>query len=210
MLYAFLGNDGNGHSAVIQLPTNFAANSCGNEAIIGTGGSGIPVFAGTFDNLYFNSSGSSPSGNLYVCGNASGAPALYQVPINKNAIAASGNTVLAALSTASSICSPVTEAYDGTNDWVFLSVESNSNTASPVNCPTTTGCLMNFSVPTTSGGALPTRTAVTPLWASGGSSGIVADTPVGSEIYYSELGTRACKTGGTGGCAVQVSQSGLD
>ena len=33
---------------------------------------------------------------------------------------------------------------------------------------------------------------------------------LGSEIYFSELGNRACVTGGTGGCAVQRSQSGLD
>jgi WD40 repeat protein len=211
MVYGFLGNDGNGNSAVIQLPMGFSSASCGTESKVGVGGSGVPLFAGTFDNLYFTSSGSSPSGNLYVCGNTSGAPTLYQVPITNNGIAASGNTVLAALSTGSSICSPVTEVYDGTNDWIFLSVESKSNTASPVNCPTTTGCLMNFSVPTTSGGALPTGTAVTPLWASGGSSGIVADTPAGSEIYYSALGTRTCKTSGTkGGCAVQASQSGLN
>ena len=139
-----------------------------------------------------------------------GPPTLYQVPITNNGIATSGNTVMAALSTGSSICSPVTEVYDGTNDWIFLSVESKSNKASPVNCPTTTGCLMNFSVPTTSGGALPTGTAVKPLWASGGSSGIVADTPVGSEIYYSGLKNRGCGTTGTGGCAVQVSESGLN
>ena len=216
MVYAFLGNDGNGNSAVYQFPTTvssaeFSYQDCGTESTIGGGSTtGVPLFAGTFDNLYFTSSGSSPSGNLYVCGNTSGAPTLYQVPITNNGIAASGNTVLAALSTGSSICSPVTEVYDGTNDWIFLSVESKSNKASPVNCPTTTGCLMNFSVPTTSGGALPTGTAVKPLWASGGSSGIVADTPAGSKIYYSGLKDRGCGTTGTGGCAVQVSESGLN
>jgi len=211
MVYAFLGNDGNGNSAVIQLPIGFPSQDCGTESTIGGGSTtGVPLFAGTFDNLYFTSSGSSPSGNLYVCGNTSGDATLYQVGIATNTMALSGTSVLA-LSTAGTTCSPVTEVYDGTNDWILLSVESNSNTASPVNCPTTTGCLMNFSVPTTSGGTLPTGTAVKPLWASGGSSGIVADTPAGSEVYYSGLKNRKCRTSGTvGGCAVQVSESGLN
>ena len=209
MVYAFLGNDGNGNSAVIQLPMGFPSQDCGTESTIGGGSTtGVPLFAGTFDNLYFTSSGSSPSGNLYVCGNTAGDATLYQVPINANAI--NPSTGVLALSTAGTTCSPVTEVYDGTNDWIFLSVESHSSKASSVNCPTTTGCLMNFSVPTTSGGALPTGTAVKPLWASGGSSGIVADTPAGSEIYYSGLKDRGCGTSGTGGCAVQVSQSGLN
>ncbi len=210
MVYAFLGNDGNGNSAVIQLPMGFPSDDCGTESTVGAGSTtGVPLFAGSFDNLYFTSSGSSPSGNLYVCGNTVGDATLYQVPINANAI--NPSTGVLALSTAGTTCSPVTEVYDGTNDWIFLSVESKSNEASPVNCPTTTGCLMNFSVPTTSGGALPTGTAVKPLWASGGSSGIVADTPAGSEIYYSGLKDRVCGTsGGKGGCAVQVSESGLN
>jgi len=40
--------------------------------------------AGTFDNTYYtSSSGSSPSGNIYVCGTTAAAP-LYQVPISGN------------------------------------------------------------------------------------------------------------------------------
>jgi len=128
MVYAFLGNDGNGNSAVIQLPTNFAANSCGNEAIIGTGGSGVPVFAGTFDNAYFTSAnGSSPSGNLYVCGDTSGDPTLYQVPISGNVMGTVGT--VAAVATAGTTCSPVTEVYNGTNDLIFLSAETKGSSS---------------------------------------------------------------------------------
>jgi hypothetical protein len=66
-------------------------------------------------------------------------------------------------------------------------------------------------VPTVLHGSLPTTTSAT-LYASGGTSGIVADNTAspGSEVYYSELGSRVCVTGGTGGCAVQATQSGLN
>ena len=54
--------------------------------------------------------------------------------------------------------------------------------------------------------------------AAGGTSGIIMDNtiPVGtlagaSQVYYSTQGNQTCATsGGTGGCAVQVSQSGLN
>jgi len=52
--------------------------------------------------------------------------------------------------------------------------------------------------------------------ASGGTSGIIIDNNVGSgtmagasQVYFSTLGTQACSTGGSGGCAVQASQSDL-
>jgi hypothetical protein len=208
-VYVFLGNDGGGNSVVIQFPTAVSAasyHSCPAETTVGTGSTtGIPVFAGTFDNLYFTSStGSSPSGNLYVCGNTSGDATLYQVPITSNALAASGTSVLA-VSTGSTTCSPVTEVFSASTDLIFLSVESLSSTASPVNCTIATGCLMSFSVPTTLGGALPTSTTDT-LAESGGTSGVIIDNTVApgalhtSQVYFSTL---------TGGTAVQASQAAL-
>ena len=210
MVYAFLGNDGAGNSAVIQLPMGFTSQDCGTEVKIGTASTtGVPVFAGTFDNLYYTStggtpSGSKPSGNLYVCGNTSGAPELYQVPITSNAMATSSNTVLPAapaLSSGSTTCSPVAEVYNGL-DYIYLSVETKGATTSPVGCPSSAGCVMSFSVPTTSGGSLPAATTATAT-ESGGTSGIVIDNIVtlGSEIYFSTL---------TGSNAVQASQSGLN
>ena len=209
-VYVFLGNDGGGNSVVIQFPTAVNTSSyerCPAETTVGTGSTtGIPLFAGTFDNVYFtSSSGSSPTGNLYVCGNTSGDATLYQVPITSNAIAASG-TVVVAVSTGNTTCSPVTEVYSASTDLIFLSVESLSSTASPVNCSSTTGCLMSFFVPTTLGGALPTGTTAT-LAASGGTSGVVIDNTVApgtlhtSQVYFSTL---------TGGTAVQASQAALE
>jgi hypothetical protein len=52
--------------------------------------------------------------------------------------------------------------------------------------------------------------------AAGGTSGIIIDNNVGSgtlagasQVYFSTLNNQACTTGGTGGCAVQASQSDL-
>jgi hypothetical protein len=54
------------------------------------------------------------------------------------------------------------------------------------------------------------------LQATGGASGIIIDNVVGSgtmagasQVYFSTLANQACTTGGTGGCAVQASQAGL-
>jgi hypothetical protein len=208
-VYVFLGNDGGGNSAVIQFPTLVSATSyqsCPAEIHVGAGSTtGIPLFAGSFDNLYFSSSnGASPSGNLYVCGNTSGDATLYQVGITSNAMASTSTSVLA-VSTANTTCSPVTEIYSASEDLMFLSVEASGSTSGAVNCPSNAGCLMSFSVPTTLGGTLPTATTATAT-ESGGTSGIVIDNTVApgtldtSQVYFSTL---------TGGTAVQASQATL-
>jgi hypothetical protein len=210
-VYVFLGNNGNGNSAVIQFSTTvsstqFSFHSCGAEATVGTASTaGVPMFAGNFDNVYYASAnGGSPSGNLYVCGNTSGNATLYQIRITSNAIAASGSSVLA-VSTANTTCSPITEADNGATDLIFLSVQNLGSTSATVKCPSNTGCVMSLSVPTTIAGALPTATTAT-LAASGGTSGIVIDNLVTpgtlqtSRVYYSTL---------TGNTAVQASQAGL-
>jgi hypothetical protein len=213
-VYVVIGNDGNGNSAVIQFSTTvgtgtgqFKWHTCGTESAIGTASTtGVTLFAGAFDNVYFTStSGSSPSGNLYVCGNTSADATLYQVRITSNAMAASGTSVLA-VSTGNTTCSPVTEVFSSSKDWIFLSVESLGSNSPPVNCPSNAGCLMSFSVPTTLGGTLPAGTTATRA-ASGGTSGVVIDNTVApgtlhtSQIYFSTL---------TGGTAVQASQAALN
>jgi len=54
------------------------------------------------------------------------------------------------------------------------------------------------------------------LQATKGASGIIIDNVVGSgtmagasQVYFSTLGNQTCTTGGTGGCAMQASQAGL-
>lgn len=212
-MYVVIGNDGNGNSAVIQFSTTvgtgtgqFTWHTCGTESTIGTASTtGVTLFAGAFDNVYFTStSGSSPSGNLYVCGNTSADATVYQVRITSNAISASGTSVLA-VSTGNTTCFPVTEVFSASTDLIFLSVQSLGSTATKVNCPSNAGCLMSFSVPTTLGGTLPTGTAAA-LAAVGGASGVVIDNTVApgtmhtSQVYFSTL---------TSGMAVQASQAAL-
>jgi len=208
-VYVFLGNDGGGNSVVIQFPTKVSTTSyenCPAETAVGTASTtGIPLFTGSFDNLYFTSTGGgSPSGDLYVCGNTSGDATLYKVAITSNAMATTSASVLA-VSTGNTTCSPVTEVYSASKDLIFLSVQSLGSTSSAVNCPSNTGCLMSFSVPTTLGGTLPAGTTATAA-ESGGTSGIVIDNTVApgtlhtSQIYLSTL---------TGGTAVQASQAAL-
>jgi hypothetical protein len=131
-VYVFVGNDGNGSSSVIQFSTtvgtatgNFTWHTCGLESTIGTGSTtGVTLFAGDFDNIYYtSSSGSSPSGNLYVCGNTSGDATLYQLRITSNTAAATGTGVLA-LTSGNTTCSPVTEVFSASTDLIFLSVQS--------------------------------------------------------------------------------------
>ncbi len=64
----------------------------------------------------------------------------------------------------------------------------------------------------TNAGVLPSQV----LKAVGGTSGIIIDNTVSagtlagtSQVYFSTLGNQPTCTGGTGGCAVQASQSGL-
>ena len=76
---------------------------------VGTGSTtGIPVYTGAFDGIYFASTSTSPTGNLYVCGNAGGNATLYRVPISANVMGAA-SAMGTAMSTANTTCSPVTE-----------------------------------------------------------------------------------------------------
>jgi hypothetical protein len=221
-LYAFLGNDGSGNSAVYQFSTAFAATGCGTEVTLGAGStSGTPVYAGNFDNAYYGGS----AGHLYVCGNAGGNPTLYQITAPANGVLAAGaGTAGPVLTTAATTCGPVIEAYNpnaigGAKDWIFTSVQASGRTIAPILCPTNTGCIMSFDV--TSGAAISGGTATVGHTAvAGGASGIVIDNTVGSgtltgasQIYFTPLATTNCTTStgnGIGGCAIQASQSALN
>jgi hypothetical protein len=208
-----------GNSCIRQFAENFASGTAGTPASLGTTAD-EHIYPGAFDNIYLDSSsGSSPTGNLYVCGNPGGEPALYRVPITSNGI---GTPVsVATLSTttnttlASSLCSPVTEFYNTatSTDWMFVGTAGAGN---QTGC-TATGCVYNFNATT----ALPAEAstvktvATAGLTATSGASGLIIDnigatTSTVANVYYSTLGNQACATsGGTGGCAVQATQSGL-
>ena len=160
---------------------------------------------GSFDNTYY--AGTGTTGNLYACVNG----VLFQIPMSglsgtTNQTAGKYNTMVSTVSGAST-CSPVTEFYNGTQDWLFMSVIANGN---KTGC--TGACLYNFNVQ----GAGTTGNVTDGIAAAGGTSGIAIDnsgTGTGqSQIYYSTLANQTCNgngtTGsGTGRCAVQTSQS---
>ncbi|MGB9403949.1 MAG: hypothetical protein WCA98_10425, partial [Candidatus Acidiferrales bacterium] len=56
-------------------------------------------------------------------------------------------------------------------------------------------------------------TATAGLTVEDGTSGITIDnagTEEGSQVYFTPLMNQGCVTGGSGGCAIQASQSALD
>jgi len=194
-------------SGVFQFTTAFNAGDAGSEAQVGTGNffTTVPMFTGDFDNTYFNSS-DPPTGNLYVCGDAGGDATIYRIHITTNTMSApvAGPTLTSAAAT----CSPMTEAFSGTTDMIFVNVQDNGNLGS---CGGG-GCIMSFNI---TSGTLPSGTAPTAsLPENGGTSGMVIDT-LGSgtsganQVYFSPLATgQVCPSGA--GCAVQASQSGLN
>jgi len=207
-IYVFIGNDGEATpmSAVYQFASGSVSNACGSKLNVGTGSttSAIPVYSGTFDNIYYTSeasqTGNSPTGNLYVCGNAGGDPTLYRIPIASNAFGTVSTGPV--LTTGAATCSPVTEFLNGSTDRAYLSVTANGKTAAPVGCPAggPSGCLMSFTL----GASTPAGTTAA-VAESGGTSGIVIDnsgaTTGASQIYFSMLGAAT---------AVQASQAGLN
>jgi hypothetical protein len=218
-VYVFGSADTNAAStnaAVWQFSTGFAAGASGSEMQLGAGipAAGNTFFDGTFDNIYFTSANSaSPTGNLYVCGNPGGNATLYRIPITAN-VMGTASAMATAMSTAGTTCSPATEILNGSTDRIFVSVQSSSNTASPIGCPAPAGgCIMSFNV---TAGTTPTGTSAKAA-ASGGTSGIVVDnvsaSSQASSLYFTYLNNAAIGAtcnGATGvGCAVKLTQSGL-
>jgi hypothetical protein len=197
MVYVFIGNDGETtpNSAVYQFATGFMEHTCGNKVTIGAGSttSGIPVYSGAFDALYF---AAATTGNIYVCGTAGGNAQLWRIPITTATnVLGAPVAITTTLSTAGTTCSPVTEFQNGAVDQAFVSVEASGR---PANCGGT-GCIMNFTITSAlPAAALPT--AVLPE--NGGTSGIVVDNSSAftgaSQLYFSTLGN---------GMAIQAAQA---
>jgi hypothetical protein len=101
---------------------------------------------------------------------------------------------------------------DNNKNVQFVTKAGTSGGTMPTFNPTAGGTTTDNTVTWTNLGAL--ATADMPV--SGGTSGIIIDNTVGtgtlagaSQVYFSTLGSQACGTSGTGGCAVQASQSAL-
>ena len=221
-------------ACVATSATAWSGTNCGVEALFGVGTTTTPTeYDGAFDHIY--NVGTGKTGNLWVCAPHVGStPRLASIAIQTNGslvpsgtVASFSNvtTAVSALASATASCSPVTEVWGsggGTNDYIFLSVTANGNlTTTNASAPCTGSCLYNFIVGTggtsTTAGTLSTpTTAYAGISATSGTSGIVIDNTTGasgeSQIYYTPLANQICggngSTGsGTGGCAVQTSQT---
>lgn len=204
-VYVFLGsnNQGAGLAEVLQTTTDLTLD---NELPMGEKGQN--VFSGAFDHGYFTSPS---SGHLYVCGyptSGNASPVLYRFGFDGTGKMTVHDANSLALASATSItrCSPMTEFFNTTTgkDWLFAGVEAG--------CPSTGGsaCIASFDI--TSGFPAAVSQARTEV---GGTSGIVVDNvssqPQASSIYFSTLNTTTCGDGTSGGgCAVKLTQSGLN
>jgi len=216
-VYVFAGDDGSTSctsstpcAAVYQFPVGALAS--GTKATVGPGYEFM--MSGTFDNLYFNSSSSTPTGHLYVVGNTGPANnTLYQVTITNNVMSTTtvAGPVVSNNYTNSYYAAglQVAEFDAGTHDYIFVSVLAYGPSFGSSLCGVSSlsnGCVIGFDVTsgTISGSTTPTGATAE----AGGTSGIVVDNGAtgAQNIYFSTLLNQSC-TGGTGGCAIQTSQS---
>lgn len=216
-VFVFVGTDSTGNTAsVIQVTT-----AMDTEVSATVGASfGNPVFSGDFDNNYF--SGTDPStGFLYVCANQGGSglslpqsAAIYRIGFNASGTMKSANdgNVLAVTSTVDTgfggkptTCSPGTENDDGTTDLIFFSVHTGGLAT---NCADH-GCVMSFDITS----SFPIA-AANSAQENSGTSGIIIDNissaGQASSFYFTNEADQACLTGGSGGCAVKLTQANLD
>jgi hypothetical protein len=218
-----------GVSAVYTFSTTFVAGTSGVQTVLSNDGPGTNLYSGAFDNQWFLGSG----GHMYVCapaadiaGVSNNIPTLYQIAVSTTGVLGTVSTgpALATSTSGPPLCSGVSEFFNSSytsggahpagTDLIFLSVTNFGKQAAPVSCATNTGCLMSFDV--TSGAAITnlTGTAATRNEA-GGTSGIIVDGSASasagaSQVYFTPLMSMVCGTSGTGGCAIQASQSGLN
>jgi len=197
-----------GNAQIVQTDTalgNVVRVHVGNA----DGTAGHPLHNGAFDRNYLNNTS---TGFYYVCGKASNAtldPTLYRIGFNAAGVMNStADASTLRLARAPGQCSPITEFLNtgSSIEWLFVSVNTScGNTALFPG-----GCMMSYNI---TNGTMPTvqTAAVAEL---NGTSGVIVDnvsqSAQASSIYFTNQGTGACGDGiATGGCAVKLTQSGL-
>jgi len=202
-------------AGAFQLSTSFSSGASGTEATVGPGYEFL--LAGAFDNTYLTSAnGASPTGHLYVMGNTGAANnRLYQLSIDANVMSTTSvaGPVVAQNYTEGYYAAGlnVSEFFNSGTDYLFLSTVAFSNDSGCGATPSLLiGCVVGFNVTSgsISGSTLPTGSSP----AAGGASGIIVDNSAlsagASNIYFSALSNQTCPTsGGSSGCAIQISQS---
>lgn len=207
MLYVFVTTNSANSNAVFQFSTNYTSGT-GNGNVAGTtvgaGASQYWLYAGNFDNVYYQSA--AHTGNLWVAGNTSsaGGGAVYSIAITANAMALSSTAAITGISgTNQAWITPITEFCNngasactsaggvttaGT-DYIFFSV--NRGTGFRCTNGNRNGCVLSYNVtnpalPAQSNNGLNVANVGAPgCWATGG---IVVDnssTLAGaSQIYF--------------------------
>jgi hypothetical protein len=214
-LYQMIASDGTSNcidntpcSGIFQLAGEFISGAGGTEEATGYTSPSRTVYTGSFDNAYYSGP---TAGHLYVCGGGASTirPTLYVITFSTTAhTTMSGVAAGPVLTSASTVCSSITEAYNPTGtptDYIYTSVEADGLAAN--GCTAGDGCVMAFNV----NSVLTGSSTGTGLLATGGTSGISIDnfvtTAGDSNIYYSPLTTANCTTPAVaGGCAVQAAQ----
>jgi hypothetical protein len=226
---------GNTNDVIVQTDLALTV-STGIAVCLGNGGTPGVVTnmkSGAFDNAYFSSAPPNQTGHLYFCARNttdSDLPSLFRISfdstgkMNSAPDGTAGSNYLAFTDSNGAECSPITEIFNpnqgasGT-DWLFVSV---GNHAIRGGC-NGTGCLMSFNL-TALGSTWP-PTAASAGYAvpstggtagNAGTSGIIVDNvanpatyPQASSIYFSTLANGTCNGTIGVGCAVKLTQSGL-
>ena len=116
-----------GDNAVWEFVSSFTGYGSPGVVCLGTGGTGYYLYAGDYDNVYYDS-GNPAYGHLYVVGNtgATGGGTLYQVDIAYSSLTGTVNTVASGLnSTEHPWPSPLTEfCNNGTSACTITSQRS--------------------------------------------------------------------------------------
>jgi hypothetical protein len=165
---------------------------------------------GTFNNNYFSNPG---TGFFYFCGKSftNSHPTLFRVGFNGAGVmnSAIDPATPVPLATGPAACSPAAEIFNNgslpNKDWLFVSVTNHCAGAGGG----IAGCIMSFDI--TAGMPAASSHAVTER---GGTSGMVVDNvstaAQASSIYFTNQLNGACGNGiATGGCAIKLTQSGL-
>jgi hypothetical protein len=212
LVYAVSGNNGT-TVALLQTNTAFGASSIKRVGLGSSPASGENPSIPTFNTAYY-SSGSSSSWALLECGyNTLGtATVLYAVSFTSARALTAGTPPASnqfTLATDVEACSPLTgftnlgagPPFSFPTDWLFMGLSG--------------GTISNYNINNTTGSGFGGGFAATATYpVTGGPSGIIVDNestdPQASSMYFSGLGSQSCGTGGTGYCAVKLTQSGLD
>jgi hypothetical protein len=231
-LYAFVTTSGSysetGLNAVYEFSTGFTTFGFPGVEPVGTGGAGYYLYAGDFDNVYYEAT-SPLSGSLYVVGNTGNTNAaggtLYRIPIVSGGMrptvtvaAVSGTTDHPWPSPATEFCnngaspcavstglpncpSGVTCTSSGT-DYLFFSVYR--GTVASCNNAAGVGCILSYNISNPSsvvhaGNGLNVTTPGTPgCWATGGILPDNSATTTGASQIYF-VNLNGAAAGGAGG-----------